>query len=253
MKNYLKFLFFVAGISLLTITSCQNDSSNSSSNKLTSNSTLKTLLKRVTQKRTSSDNVIDSTNCFTVKLPVTVIVNGQTMVLSTPADYDAVVNAFNEHDDDNDNVDFVFPITVIFTDFTELVVTNSQQLHDLHEACESEDVDHDENTDNDHDDDAINCISFNYPLVISTLNNGTPEDITVNNDHEFYVLVETVVGSTTITINYPFSVVDANGQTITVNNNSELETSIENAIEQCGEHDGDNENDDDHNHNDGED
>lgn len=253
MKNYLKFLFTLTAISLLSMTSCQTDSSNGSSNKVTANSTLKTLLKRVTQKRTSSDNVIDSTNCFTVQLPVTVIVNGQTIVLATAADYDAVVNAMEDNNNDDDHVNFVFPITVIFADFTEQVVTNNQQLHDLRENCDNHDVDNDDNEDNNHDDDAINCISFDYPLVISTTNNGTQEDVTVNNDHEFYVLVETVVGSTTVTINYPLSVIDANGQTVTVNSNSELEDSIGQAIDDCGEHDGDNENDDDHNHHNGED
>jgi hypothetical protein len=254
MKNYIKILFLVAVVSsLFTFNSCQNDNSSQGSNIVTANSTLKVLLSRVTQKRTSSDDVMDSTSCFTVKLPVTVIVNDQQVVVATAADYQNIDTMFGDDDNDNDHIDFVFPITVIFADFTELVVTSNQQLHSLKEQCEGEDVDNDDNQNNDDDDNAINCLSLNYPFVISTSNNGSPVEVTVNTDHDLYTLIETVQGSTTITINYPLTIVDANGATITLANNDELENKIEEAIEHCGNHHGDHENDDDSNHDDGED
>jgi hypothetical protein len=67
MKNSLKLVLVISLISLITFNSCQSDSASQNSNKITATSTLKTLLSRVSQKRTSSDNVIDSTSCFTVK------------------------------------------------------------------------------------------------------------------------------------------------------------------------------------------
>jgi hypothetical protein len=254
MKIALKFLVVFSIISLISLNSCQNDSTQST-NKITANSTLKTLLSRVSQKRTSSDNVIDSTSCFTVKLPVTVIVNNQQVVVATQADYDAVVALFDEDHNDDDHLEFVFPITIIYADFTELVVTNEQQLHSLKEACHDDDVDNDDDDSNDDDDNAINCISLTYPLVISTTNNGAQVDVTINEDHDLYVLLETVEGSNVVTINYPISIVDANGQTIVVENNNQLEDNIVEAISDCGNHDSDDENDngDDGNHDDGHD
>ena len=254
MKNVSKLALLISLVSLISLTSCQNDSSQSS-NKITANSTLKTLLSRVTQKRTSSDNVIDSTSCFTIKLPVTVMVNNQEVIITTPADYQAVANVFDDDDSDDDHINFVFPITVIYADFTELVVTSSQQLHSLKEACHEDDVDNDDDDSNDDDDNAINCISLTYPFVISTTDNGTPTDVTINNDQDLYVLLETVQGGNTVTINYPISIFDANGQTIVVENNNQLEDNIYEATTECGNHDSDdeNDNDDDGNHDSGDD
>ena len=252
MKNASKLVLAISLTCLISLSSCQNDSSQSS-NKITANSTLKTLLSRVSQKRTSNDNVIDSTSCFTIQLPVTVMVNNEAVVVTTPADYQVVASLFDEHHDDDDHIEFVFPITVIFADFTELVVTSNQQLHSLMEGCHNSDVDNDEDESNDDDDNAINCVSLTYPFVISTTDNGTPTDVTINNDHDLYVLLETVEGSTTVTINYPISIVDANGQTIVVENNDQLEHDIHEATTECGNHDSDDDNDngDDGNHDDG--
>ena len=91
--------------------------------------------------------------------------------------------------------------------------------------------------------------------MISTTNNGTPEDVTINNDQDLYLLLETVEGSVTVTINYPISIVDANGQAIVVENNNQLEDNIVEATSECGNDDSDdeNDNDDDGNHDDGDD
>lgn len=121
------------------------------------------------------------------------------------------------------------------------------------ENCHNDDVDNDDDEDNDDDDNAINCISLTYPFVISTTNNSVLEDVTINNDHDLYVLLETVEGSNYVTINYPISIVDANGQIIVVQNNQQLEEDIVEATSECGNHDSDDENDneDDADHNDG--
>ena len=252
MKNVSKLVMLISLIGLISLSSCENDSS-SSSNKITANSTLKKLLSRVSQKRTSSDNVIDSTSCFTVQLPFTVIVNNVSTVIATQADYQTVANLFNEDNDDDDHLEFVFPITIIFADFTQQVVTTNAQLHSLTEQCDSDDVDNDEDESNDDDDNAINCISLTYPFVISTTNNSVLEDVTINNDHDLYILLETVEGSNYVTINYPISIANADGQTIVVQNNQELEEDIIEATSECGNHDSDdeNDNDDDGDHNDG--
>jgi hypothetical protein len=45
------------------------------------------LLLRVSQNPTAIDNILDNTSCFSVQLPVTVIVNGQQILVSNQADY----------------------------------------------------------------------------------------------------------------------------------------------------------------------
>ncbi len=75
MKSFFKSVLLIASISIFTLTSCQNEDtqiSTDDSANLTNTSALTGLLSRVSQDSTSIDNVIDSTSCFSVNLPVTV-------------------------------------------------------------------------------------------------------------------------------------------------------------------------------------
>lgn len=240
MKNVLKSVLVLATIALLTMTSCQteeNQTTTDDSVNLKKTSVLTGLISRVAQDSTSIDNVIDSTSCFSVNLPVTVIVNSQQVVISDATGYAVVQNILNEFSDDDDDVSFIFPITITYANYTTTVVTSNDQLDDIIDDC-GEDNDHDE----------IECLNINYPITISYYNAGnqTPSTITINSDAALYNFFENFDDDDYATINYPISVTDGGGSQIVINNNSELEAAIENADSNCeGEDDDDIEDDDD--------
>ncbi len=252
MKNIFKTVVALAIIGMITV-SCENDSDGSQ--KLTKNSPLTTMLMRVTHNGTSSGKSDDDDSpCFFVNLPVSLLVNGESVTVSTEADYALVQNALHhcgdseddgdDDDDDNDGDDhatFVFPITITFADGTTQVITNDSELNTAVHSC------------SDSDDD-IECLDILYPLTITfTDANNESTVITLNNDDETYTFLATLGGSETLEINYPLTITDATGTTVIVNNNDELEDAIQAADDECGSGDGDDDEDDDDDDDDDED
>jgi len=238
MKTFFKTAFLFATISMLTLTSCQNEESETitdDSANLKNTTALTGLLSRVAQDSTSIDNVIDSTSCFRVNLPVTVIVNNQQLTVSDATDYAVVQNAIAEFDDDDDQLTFIFPITITFSNYTTAVISNNDQLDDIIENCGED------------SDDEIECININYPISVSYYNasSQTPSIITINSDSDLYNFFEDFDDDDYATINYPISITDASGNQVTINNNGELAAAIQTAISSCENDDSDDIDDDD--------
>lgn len=244
MKNLLRSILAIAVIALV-MTSCQNDSVDSQ--KLNKNSPLTTMLLRVTHSSTAAAGKSGSehTPCFTVNLPVSLLIAGQTVTITTMEEYAAVQNALHhcgdsdDDDDNNDNSDdaqhatFVFPITITFADGTTQVITTEAEMNTAVHSC-SDAIDD------------IDCLDVHYPLTISfTDANNMSTVITLNNDDETYTFLATLGTAETLVIQYPLSVTDATGATVTINNNGELMAAIQAADDDCGHHEGDDDNGDD--------
>ena len=239
MKNFLKSALFLVMVSIFTMTSCQNDDNqiiNESAN-LKNTSPLTGLLSRVAQDSTSIDNVIDSTSCFSVNLPVTVIVNNQQVTVSDATDYAVVQNILNEFSDDDDQVSFVFPISITFANYSTVAVNSNEQLDDIIDDCGEDEDDADE----------IDCLNINYPINITYYDAGTqtPSTITITSDAALYNFFDDFDDDDYATINYPIAVTDSNGNQVEINNNSELEAAIEAADALCDDNDDNNDDDDD--------
>lgn len=211
----------------LSIFSCQTEESEiiqDNNENLSTSSPLVSLLGRVSQNTTSQDNILDNSSCFAVQLPVVVIVNNQQITVSTTADYQIVQDAIDAFSNDDDIVNFIYPITIIYENFSTQVISNSNTLDDVLDDCEEDDGF-----------DEIDCISFNYPIVINVYNsnNQLAETVTILNDTQLYVFIDNLDNFDLIAINYPISLHNSNGQTIVISSNNELENFIEDAIDDC--------------------
>jgi hypothetical protein len=222
-------LKYVLNLSLigLFLMSCQteeNEVIQDPNQNLTNISPLTTLMTRVTQNPTSGDNIMDNSSCFSVVLPATVIVNGQNIVVSTQADYQTVQDAIDAFSNDDDIVNFIYPITIQFQNFSTQVLQDSDDLDDVIDDC-GEDDGFDE----------IDCISFNFPIVINVYNanNQLANTITINNNTDLYNFLENLEDNEYIAIQYPISLIDSNGDNITITNNDQLEDVIEDSIDDC--------------------
>lgn len=250
MKKTFNTILAMAMIALV-MTSCQNDS-DGGSQKLDKNSPLTQMLLRVTHNGTAAagrtENEDDDAPCFTVNLPVSLLVDGHTITVTTMAEYATVLNALHhagdsdddEDDDDNDgdashHASFVFPITVTFADGTTQVITTESEMNTAVHSCSD-------------DADDIECLDIHYPLTINFTDvNNVSTTIVLNNDDETYTFLATLGASETLVINYPLSITDATGASVVVHNNDELLAAIQSADDDCGNHDGDDDDDDDDN------
>ncbi|MGH1383193.1 LamG domain-containing protein [Kordia sp.] len=200
---------------------------------LVANTTLPRLMERVSLLDGSTDNFIDNANCFLVDLPVTVSVNGITIVVNSTNDYAAILELLGQSD--QNSVEITYPITIILSDYTEITIETEEELISQISNCagpNQPDID-------------IECIDFQYPFSIAVfdVNFEVIETVAISNDEELYNFLETLSDGVVASINYPINLVNADGTVVSVNSNNELETAIAAAENTCDEDDDNNYND----------
>ncbi len=230
-KNALLLTFFA----LLTFTSCQNEFTEitepDAEQVIVAQSPLATLMRSTTTVDGSMDNILDDANCMSINLPVTIIVNGITITINTLEDLDLIEDIYEEFIDDEDELEFIFPITIILNDYTEIVIENLAELEDFIERCENID-------------DHIECVDFKYPISFSIFNTEFQviDTVVIENDedlHDFLDRIEDAETAIIASLNFPITMIYANGETVEVHNNQELERVINEAELMCDDDDDD--------------
>ncbi|PKP12300.1 MAG: hypothetical protein CVU08_11245 [Bacteroidetes bacterium HGW-Bacteroidetes-3] len=228
-----KITFFLLVLFFVCFISCQNEISQTTqptqNEVLTANSTVTTLIKNTVANDGSRDNIIDKASCISIQLPVKVVVNGVEITVNSEADYEIIEANFNEFEEDEDELEIVFPIVILLSDFTEVTINNSDELESFVDDCGGE---------NEMDDD-IECIDFVYPVSFSIFDsaNQLAETVTVINDEQFYKFMDDLEDYQIVQINFPLKVVLFDGTEQTINDMVMLETAIENAKNKCDEDD----------------
>jgi hypothetical protein len=223
MKN---FTFLLIVMIFGGLHSCQKDEATESSSpqSLTKSSTLSSLMARVSQSPTSKDNILDGTSCFAVVLPVSLTVNSNNITVVDSNSYQTVRDIVDEYSNDDDVIHFNFPIRLKYADFHEVEVANQEDYETILENCGDDEGFHD-----------IGCIDFNFPLVLKTYNSATqiPSTVTVTSNSQFYSFLNGLTTNVVYNISYPISMTSSSGSNVVYNSNSELQTGIENAIDDC--------------------
>ena len=239
MKTLKPILLLVLGV-VFTLTSCRTEDDVSIDppveETIEANSTIANLMSRTASNDGSSDNIIDNASCLSIQFPVTVTVNGITLQIDNEDDLDDIEDIFDEFDDDEDDIIISYPITIEFSDFTTLEINSDDELEDFAEDCFEDNF----------DDDDIECIDFQYPITASVFNenNDLIDTITINDDNDMYDFIDDLDDFEAVTINFPISVILADGTTQVINSIQELAVAIEDADNTCDEDD-DNDFDDD--------
>ncbi|MDO5986044.1 hypothetical protein Q4Q39_01385 [Flavivirga amylovorans] len=242
MKSKMRTLLLMPFFALLFFTSCQEEKVDitppAESEALVANSELTSFISATSAKDGSKDNIIDNASCLSVDLPVTVVVNGLEIIIDSTEDFKTIEAIFNEFEDDNDKLEIVFPITIILADHSEVVLNNRDDLENLIKECKGE---------NEPDDD-IECIDFQYPISFSVYDTEFQviDVITVENDRELHRFIKRVTNAEVLaSLNFPVTLISADGSEYVVNNNEELERTIKEAKDGCDEDDDNDYGDDD--------
>ena len=214
-------------VAVMILISCQDEEKlviQDIKQNLSAKSPLASLISRVSQNATSKDNILDKSSCFNVQLPVSVIVNNKQITVSSQNDYKVVQNALDAFSNDDDVVNFVYPITIQFQNYKTELIANPDQLEDIIDKC-----------DDDDGFDEIDCLQINYPIKINIYNadNQIANSITIQNDKDLYNFLKDLVSNVFISINYPISIINSKGQNVVISNNSNFENSIEEGIKDC--------------------
>ncbi len=218
-------MFFVA----FFIFSCQKEEleiiEETPEGTLTDTSPLTVLLLRTSLNDGDIDDFIDGGDCFSIAFPFTVMINGTEIVIENEDDYEDIIDFLDEIGGSIDDIEIVFPITIILSDYTEIIVNNQEELNNYIANCEEE------------IDDDIDCVDFVYPITFFVYNSDTEitTTVVVNSDIELFLFLSNLGSHDFITIQYPISVILNNGTVVEINNNEELE----NIINECDDDDND--------------
>ncbi len=231
-KSFLILSFFA----LFVFTSCQDEiteiTNPTEEQTIVANSQLATLMRSTSANDGSVDDVLDNANCLSINLPVTIVVNDITITINTLEDLELIEDLFEEFNNDEDLLEFLFPITIILDDYTEIVIENVEQLETFIEECTDEP-------------EVIECIDFQYPISFSIFNSEFViiDTVTINNDEELYEFLENLDNpndaNPIVSLNYPVTLEYANGDTIEVNSNEALSEAISTAEDDCDDDDND--------------
>ena len=229
-----KITFFLLGLFFVCFISCQNEISQTTqptqNEVLTANSTLTTLVRTTVANDGSIDNITDKASCISIQLPVKVVANDVEININSEADYEIIEANFNEFEDDEDELEIVFPIVILLSDYTEVTIKNSEELQGFVDGCGGE---------NEMDDD-IECIDFVYPISFSIFDseNQLAETVSVINDEQFYKFIDDFLDDNQIVqINFPLKVVLFDETEKTINDMDTLGNAIDDAKNKCDEDD----------------
>lgn len=231
----------MAAMSLMMLGGCQQEVTEiiqpSSEDAITSGSDITSLISRTTKNDGSFDNIIDRTSCAEIVLPVTIQINGVELVLASREDFKNVEDILDDlDDDDDDRVMIKFPIKVILSDHSEIMLNDEDDLEDIIEQCTEEGFDDD-----------IECVDFKYPLSISVYDskNQLSDVITFNDDRTLYKFIDDLEDDDFASFNFPVTLVLSDGSELVVNSQNDLEDAIDSAKDDCDEDDDNDYNDDD--------
>jgi len=120
------FLFCMIGVS------CQQEESEiitpDNEETIVANSNLALLLLKTSLNDGSHDDILDNASCIEINLPVSVIVNGELIVINTLDDISLVEENISSSDTDDDIIEISFPITITLSDHTVVDVANEEEL-----------------------------------------------------------------------------------------------------------------------------
>lgn len=239
-KIVLVFLF----ASLFMLTSCRKEETEfietPPEDTLQPNSSIANLMLRTATNDGSNDNILDRANCFNIKLPITVVANSTEVFLATESDYDKVEYIFDEEYDDVNELNIEFPISIIQTDHSEVIINDSSELMTFAANCNGE---------NNVDDD-IECVDFIYPITASIFNtnNELLSTEVFSKDKELYDFIASISTDEIVSLNFPIYLELSDSSQVQINSMAEMRTSIENHQNDCDEDDDFDYDDDDCNH-----
>lgn len=193
---------------------------------ITVNSVLTKMLISASQNNGSADDIIDGASCMSVVFPFNIFVNNQALTIDSLVDIDFAQAIFDEDPNDIDTVDIVFPISVVYEDYSQIVISDQAELISIITNCPN------------FIDDTYSCLEFIYPISCFVYNSSNEQTgfITLNNDLDWFAYLNYLEEDIVVAIDYEMTIL-FNGETVHVFNNQDLSNAF--TIVDCEAGDGD--------------
>lgn len=221
MKN-LKLITAILFLSFIGFTSCQDEIDNENGENPNTNSAdsiTASNLERASMRDGSFDDFLDGNSCSSILLPVTATVNGTQITIVNESSYQQVIDVLAEFNNDDDEVVLQFPITVLLSNYTQVVVTTQGEYDAIIDACQQA-----ENA----AEDAISCLDINFPITILTysLNLDQTGSVVIESEQELYTYMNSFGNDELFAVNYPITATLSNDTMVTITSDSDLQSRI---------------------------
>ena len=117
MKTKFNQFILLAFFALLSFTACQNEEiqviNPSEQETIVPSSALAGLMSNTTANYGAYDDVLDGSPCFSIDLPVTIVISDITITIESEEDLDELEDLFEQFEGNEDILDFIVPITII--------------------------------------------------------------------------------------------------------------------------------------------
>ncbi|WP_028376314.1 hypothetical protein [Leeuwenhoekiella sp. MAR_2009_132] len=222
MKN-LKSILGIFTIATLLFTSCQNEEDvyiDQGSETNASNSKTADLLTRNNASDGSNDDILDGISCASIVFPVVATINGQEVTLVSESSLSLVAELFAKFTNDDDSVEFQYPIQVQLSNYSKVTIANQQEFDALRKTCESSDETRD---------DAISCLDLNFPIRVFTFDANAQQtgSVVLTSKQETYTFISGLDENQFFSIQYPISASSESNSQIAINSDLEFAEQLE--------------------------
>ncbi|WP_341214461.1 hypothetical protein [uncultured Wocania sp.] len=205
----LKLFTAILFLSFLGLTSCQDEIDNENGqnpNTNSANSETANNLERSSMYDGSFDDFLDGMSCSSILLPVTATINNTEITIVSESQYNLVLNILGEFTNDEDSIEFQFPLSVKLSNYTEVQIANQTEYDALMNACEQAEQ---------NAEDAINCLDIDFPITILTYNLNIEQtgSVVIESEKQLYTYMNNFGNDEKFAINYPITAT-LNGDTI---------------------------------------
>ncbi len=221
-------VFSLLMLSLVLLSGCQEEFSvidePDDGETISAGADLADLIRRVTLKDGSFDNIIDKCSEISIQFPYSVHVKGERINITSLDDIKALtLDYFHFRNAININ----YPVTILYSDYSQAVLSHAGELRQIQDQCNTTLIDED-----------IECFDFIYPVNIDLYNTEfqNHDFIIAKNDRDLYNIFNDI-NDFIVEINYPVHVRTSDGDTLNINDNIELENEITRVIDACDEND----------------
>lgn len=229
MKN-LKLITTVFLTALLSFTSCQDEMDNETgenpnTNTNAADSQTAKNLKRSAMYDGGFDDFLDGISCSSILLPLTATVNGTQVNIVNEADYQQVINILGEFNTDDDTVVLQFPVTVVLSNYTEVVITNQGEYDALYDACQQAQA---------GAEDVISCVEIDFPVTLLTYNLNLDQtgSIVIESEQQLFSYMDNFGDDELFSVNYPITITGAGETTTVISSDADLQSSVQSCIDE---------------------
>jgi hypothetical protein len=216
-KFYKSIIFLLFPILLL---SCYEDDAPlvENENTLHHSSNLSSKVKSITSHNASFDDLIDNAFCFSLIFPYELSINNQLRVFNSAQDLSPLR--------EDDAIEIVFPLSVVFSDYSLQEVNSTPELNALINQCS----DFQSFT-------TFNCYSIKFPLTLKDFNdvNSSFQTHHFFNNKDIFLYLENLHDSDVYEIGYPISLLNKISLEVVINDNQEFIDMLDSSPSHCEE------------------